>query len=174
VSARHFFHKSNYIMIIIVCYMKVLSRNSSLAKLVARFLGEMHRHDAGRTLPLLHAANLTTPQLAALEFVSEPHTISEIASFLGLSLPATSQMIHKLVHRGLVRRSEGVSDRREKSVVLNRRGRVLIEKIAAARAVRFAASISVLPARTAVRLKGALRQAVWEMEKSTVKAAPSR
>ena len=146
----------------------------SLAKLLARFLGEMHRYDAGRALPLLHAAKLTTTQLAALEFVSGPRTISAVASFLGLSLPATSQMIQKLVHRGLVRRSEGVSDRREKAVVLSARGKALLAKIAAARSARFTASISVLPPRTAARLRGALREAVHHMEKTARKPAKSR
>ena len=146
--------------------MKPLSRSMSLAKLVARFLGEMHRCDAGRTLPMLHAAKLTAPQLAALEFVSGPRTISDVASFLGLSLPAASQMIHKLVRRGLVRRSESVSDRRKKSVILSARGKALLEKIALARAARFAPSISVLPPRAAARLKGALRETVWQLEKA--------
>lgn len=146
--------------------MKALRKTASLTKLVTLFLGEMHRFDAGRTLPLLHAAKLTTPQLAAMEFVFERRTISAVASYLGLSRPATSQMIHKLVRRGLVRRSEGAADRREKAVALTPKGRMLLEQIAAARAARFAGSVSVLPKRVAIRLKGALREAVWHMEKS--------
>jgi MarR family transcriptional regulator, organic hydroperoxide resistance regulator len=149
-----------------VSFMKASAKRNSIAKLVARFLGEMHRHDAGRTLPLLHAAKLTTTQLAALEFVSDPRSISDVASFLGLSLPATSQMIHKLVRRGLVRRSESVSDRREKTVLLGARGKILIEKISSARATRFAASISLMPPRSVARLKGALQEAVRHIEKS--------
>lgn len=145
--------------------MKALRKTASLTKLVTLFLGEMHRFDAGRTLPLLHAAQLTTPQLAALEFVFEGRTISAVASYLGLSRPTTSQMIHKLVRRGLVRRSEGATDRREKAVELTAKGRLLLEEIAAARAARFAESISVLPKRTASRLKGALREAVRHMNK---------
>ena len=139
---------------------------TSLTKLVTRFMGEMHRHDAGRTLSLLHAAKLTTTQQAALEFVFEPRTISAVASFLGLSRPATSQMIHKLVKRGLVRRSEGTEDRREKAVILTAKGKGLLAKIATARTARFAASVSVLPRRTAARLKGALRDAVRHLEKT--------
>jgi DNA-binding MarR family transcriptional regulator len=147
-----------------ICIMKLFAKTASLTKLVTLFLSEMHRFDAGRTLPLLHAAKLTTPQLAALEFVFERRTISEVASYLGLSRPATSQMIHKLVRRGLVRRSEGDADRREKAVVLTGKGRVLLEKIAAARSKRFAASVSMLPKRTASRLKGALRETVQHMD----------
>jgi MarR family transcriptional regulator, organic hydroperoxide resistance regulator len=144
----------------------------SLAKLVNRLMGEMHWFDAGRALPLLHAANLTTTQLAALEFVFERRTISAVASYLGLSRPATSQMVDKLVRRGLVRRSEGAADRREKAVMLTAKGQVLLKKIAAARSARFAKSVSVLPKRAAIRLKGALREAVRHME--TDAAAPRR
>jgi DNA-binding MarR family transcriptional regulator len=146
--------------------MKTSIKSMSLGKLVTLFLGEMHRFDAGRTLPLLHAQKLTTPQLAALEFVFELRTISAVASYLGLSRPATSQMIHKLVRRGLIRRSEGATDRREKAVVLTAKGRALLEKIASARTARFAASVASLPPRTANRLKGALREAVTHLETS--------
>jgi len=97
-----------------ILIMKASGTTRSLTRLVALFLGELHRFDAGRTLPLLHSAKLTTPQLAALEFVFELRTISSVASYLGLSRPATSQMVHKLVRRGLIRRSEGSVDRRER------------------------------------------------------------
>lgn len=138
----------------------------SLTKLVICFLGEMHLFDAGRSLPLLHAAKLTTPQLAALEFVFERRTISTVASYLGLSRPATSQMIQKLVRRGLIRRSEGAIDRREKTVALTAKGKALLKKIAAARSARFAKSVSVLPRRSASRLKGALREAVRDIDRA--------
>lgn len=144
--------------------MKSSSKSVSLSRLVTRFLGEMHRFDAGRTLPLLHAARLTTPQLAALEFVIEPRTISTVASYLGLSQQATSQMIHKLVRRGLIRRSEGVVDRREKAVVLTPKGKAHLVRIASARSARFERSLSALPKRAASRLKGALREALLHME----------
>jgi DNA-binding MarR family transcriptional regulator len=154
--------------------MKSFVKPIYLTKLISRFLGEMHRFDAGHTLPMLHAQKLTTPQLAALEFVFERRTISEVATFLGLSRPATSQMIHKLVGRGLIRRSEGVTDRREKAVVLTAKGRVLLERVAAARTARLAASISCLPARTANRLKGALREVIERLETSGSSSRPRR
>jgi DNA-binding MarR family transcriptional regulator len=146
----------------------------SLTKLVTCFLGEMHLFDAGRALPLLHAAKLTTAQLAALEFVFERRTISTVASYLGLSRPATSQMIHKLFRRGLIRRSEGAIDRREKAVVLSAKGKTLLKKIAAARSARLAKSVSVLPRRSASRLKGALREAVRYMDQAASQARPGK
>ena len=88
-------------------------------------MAEVHRYDRGRTLPILHRAELTTPQLATLEVLCEPKTVSSVASDLGLSMPATSQMIDKLVRKKLVRRTELSTDRRQRSVVLSAKGRAL-------------------------------------------------
>jgi DNA-binding MarR family transcriptional regulator len=142
-----------------------------LALLLARFLSEMHRYDAGRTLPLMHAAKLTTPQLALLEFVRVSRTVSAAAVHVGLSRPATSQMLNKLVHRRLVRRSEGVVDRREKAVTLTAKGAELLKSISAARTARFAASLAVLSPRVAARLLGALKESTTALDKAH---APSR
>ena len=146
--------------------MKAYDNSPSLAHLVGRFLGEMHRYYAGRTLPLMHAAKLTTPQLAVLEFVRVARTVSAVAEHVGLSRPATSQMINKLVARQLVRRSESVADRREKAVVMGAKGIALLERISAARAARFGASLAVLSPRVAARLMGALEEAVAALDKA--------
>jgi DNA-binding MarR family transcriptional regulator len=143
-----------------------------LGRLVARFLDEMHRFDAGRTLPLLHQAQITTPQLAVLEFVDIPRTISAIADYLGLSLPATSQTVQKLVKRGLICRSEGTIDRREKQVVLAPAGESLVRAVAAARAARFEASLAVLPTQVSARLESVLKDAIGVLEHA-VPADPS-
>lgn len=143
-----------------------------LGSLVARFLGEMHRFDAGRTLPLLHESKLTTPQLAVLEFASEPRTISAVSVHLGLSLPATSQMVQKLVERGLIRRFEGPVDRREKKIVRAPQGESLLGAIAAARAARFEASLAVLPAAVAARLESALKATIEMLDRAPVPVEP--
>ena len=144
---------------------------SALERLVGEFLAEMHRFDAGRTLPLLHTARLSTPQLAVLEFVRLPRTVSQTADHIGLSRPATSQLVQKLVERQLVRRSEGLADRRERAVVLAARGVSLLDGIAAARAARFHASLAELPARTAARLEGALAEAVEALQRRSTASA---
>jgi DNA-binding MarR family transcriptional regulator len=149
------------------------SKTRQLALLMSRFLGAMHRYDAGRTLPLMHAAKLTTPQLSVLEFVRVPHTVSAVAVHLGLSRPATSQMINKLVHRRLVRRSEGVVDRREKAVSLTAKGVALVESISAARTARFGASLAALPQPVAVRLMGALQKALGALDKQRSSSSDS-
>lgn len=155
--------------------MKLSSDIAPLAGLVSRFLSEMHRYDAGRTLRLLHESSITTPQLAVLEFVRVSRTLSAIADHIGLSRPATSQMVSKLVYRRLVRRSEGRSDRREKAIEITAKGIALIESISTARTARFESSLSALPARTAGRLRSALAEAVAAFDTSSAShAAPGR
>jgi DNA-binding MarR family transcriptional regulator len=134
--------------------------DQQLGALVYRFMGAMHRYDAGRTLPILHAARLTTPQLAALEFTREPRTMSAVATHLGLSRPAASQMIEKLVTARLVRRIEGKTDRRQRHIILSAKGRALVERIAAARVARFDASFAALPPALANRFERILTQVV--------------
>jgi DNA-binding MarR family transcriptional regulator len=129
---------------------------TTLGTLLTRFLTEMHRYDGGRTLPIMHAANVTMPQLAVLEFTRTPRTVSAIAVYAGLSRPATSQMLDKLVRRRLIRRSESAQDRRQKMIALTATGEHLLDRIAVARAERFEASLSVLPDDVARRLERTL------------------
>jgi DNA-binding MarR family transcriptional regulator len=147
--------------------MKSLSRDRlAPGRLVWHFLTAMHRYDAGRTLPILHAAKLTTPQLAVLEFVHVPRTMSAVALCIGLSRPATSQMIDKLVARRLVRRFEGTEDRREKAVLLSAKGGALLKRIARARVARFDASLAALPSAVAAKLATTLAEVIEELDKA--------
>lgn len=124
----------------------------------------MHRYDGGRSLPVLHESGLTTPQLAVLELVRVPCTVSVVAEHLGLSRPATSQLVQKLVKRGLLLRSEGIADRRERALVLSPEGGALLLAIADARAARFEAALAVLPASVGSRLKSGLSAAVEALQ----------
>jgi DNA-binding MarR family transcriptional regulator len=147
------------------------STRQSLGLLVDQFLRAMHRYDAGRTLPILHSAKLTTPQIAVLEFTGKPRTVSAIAIYLGLSRPATSQLVDKLVCTGLVRRTEGAVDRRERNVVLTAKGSSLVDRIAAARAARFASSLAVLPKPVATRFHSVLSEVTGALSDAAEPAA---
>lgn len=148
-----------------------------LGSLLHRFLDAMHRYDAGRTLPILHASRLTTPQIAALEFTREPKTVSVVASYLGLSRPATSQMIDRLVRIRLVLRTESATDRRRRNVVLSAKGKSLLDRIFTARAARFDSSLAALPPVVANRFASILIEVIESLGDAdfriTVKAAKS-
>ena len=148
--------------------------HNRLARLVVRFMSALHRYDDCRTPALMHSQKLTTAQLAVLEFVRAPRTVSAIAVHVGLSRPATSQMINKLVKRRLVRRSEGTLDRREKAVELSASGITLLEKISRFWSTRFRASLVALSPATCGRLGVALESVVAELEKTSKKFAHRR
>ncbi len=59
--------------------------------------------------------------------------VSEIGEQLGVTNPAASQAVDRLVHLGLVGRTEDPEDRRAKKLTLTKEGRELIEQGIAAR-----------------------------------------
>ncbi len=54
-------------------------------------------------------------------------TVSDIGTQFGITPPAASQLIDKLVHEGLVERTESAHDRRVKHLALTSRGRQLVD-----------------------------------------------
>lgn len=133
--------------------------------MVARFMSALHRYDVGRTLPVLHSSALTTAQVALLEYVREARTVSAIANHLGLSRPATSQLTDRLAGKGLILRTEGTDDRRQRFVVLSPSGAALTDRIAAARAARFTDALSHLEPALAARLEETLADVVTALNR---------
>ena len=128
------------------------------------FMGAAHRYDAGGTLQVMHAIKLTTPQLAVLELTNSPRTVSEVAACIGLSLPATSQMVDKLVRLGLARRYDSSADRRARNVIVTAKGAGLVRRIADARAARFDAALATLPTSLAQRFARILGEVVVSLD----------
>lgn len=158
-----------------VSYVKAMEHTRRpLGILVQRFLSSMHCYDAGRTLPILHAAGLTTAQLAVLEFAREPQKVSTVATYLGLSRPATSQLVDKLVRGGLIRRVEGSVDRRQRNVILSAKGKALVARIEAAKAARFDASLAVLAPAVAARFELILAEVVDALSGTGTPFPPSQ
>ena len=80
----------------------------------------------------------------------------------------------KLVRANLVRRKEGEMDRRERNVILSAKGSSLIDRLAAARAARFASSLAVLPPPVAARFHSVLEEVVGALSETEGLAAASR
>ncbi len=76
--------------------------------------GHMRRHRSG----------LTVPQFRTLYFISvtEGGSLSDVADFIGLSLPAMSRMIDGLVDKRLVLRRTCDEDRRHVRLALTKAG----------------------------------------------------
>jgi DNA-binding MarR family transcriptional regulator len=81
---------------------------------------------------------LTRSQLRLLEHVAaaEGKSIGDVAAFLGVSNPAASKAVEKLVRRQLLRRSDAKSDRRASQLTLTEASRRLLASLEEARTQR--------------------------------------
>jgi DNA-binding MarR family transcriptional regulator len=77
---------------------------------------------------------LTFSQLKLLKMVSltDNYTVSDVASFLGVSNAAASRAVDRLVKRGLVDRTEAEADRRAVKLSLTQDGQRLLQRYDAA------------------------------------------
>ncbi len=83
-------------------------------------------------------------------------TVSALAERAHLSLPAASQLVERLVQRGLLARSEDPSDRRQKRVVLTGAGEALLERIDRLSAEAYGVLLAGVPPELLGRAESAL------------------
>lgn len=143
-----------------------MSRPShELSELIRELLALMTQGATGDSLAIMAEAELTLPQIVALQALGSggPRNISAIAALLGLSLPASSQLIERLVRRGLVERSEDAADRRQKRVGITVEGARLIERLGQSRSGEFEAAFASLPGAVQDQLAAALRAAIEQL-----------
>ena len=89
----------------------------------------------GAVLQEVAGDKLTLPQLKLLCLVARADsvTIGEAALFLGVSSPAASKTVEKLVRRRLLRRNDTLRDRRSSNLSLTEPGRRLLQTYEEAR-----------------------------------------
>jgi DNA-binding MarR family transcriptional regulator len=115
------------------------------AQQVAGLLNRLNHHVNKTAAPdmfrVLGEVELSFTQLKALFHLQDQGelTVKEIASRLGMSLPAVSRSVDGLVQRGFVARRECESDRRSRQIALLPQGRVVLERVMAAREAALAA-----------------------------------
>jgi len=86
-------------------------------------------------------------QLAALYVLAEGRTttVSDLADAIGRSPSATSRLVDGLVRRRLVERRPEREDRRQRTLLLTRRGRAVLRVVDRARADQFLSAVRPLP-----------------------------
>lgn len=72
---------------------------------------------------------ITFSQIKLLKLVAmtEGHSISDVAAYLGVSNAAASKAVDRMVRRGMLRRTEAESDRRAVELSLTAEGRAVVE-----------------------------------------------
>jgi DNA-binding MarR family transcriptional regulator len=92
------------------------------------------------------ASNISVPQFRGMAFLSrhEGASLSDVAEHVGLTLPSMSNMVDRLVDRGLVTRHTRAEDRRRLTLSLTRQGRTMLESARAATQSSLAARLAAL------------------------------
>jgi DNA-binding MarR family transcriptional regulator len=131
-----------------------------------RRLVDLASHRSGTALALIGQAGITFPQLILLARVKRlgAASITALAAVSGASLPATSQMIERLVNLGLLARTADTADRRRRALAVTARGSEVLARIAGARAADYAESLAGVPPALLRALAAALRPVVERLE----------
>lgn len=94
-------------------------------------LPQMIRGFARRESNYLSRGKITLPQLWVLEHLSraEETPMNALARFLGISRPAATGLVDRLIAQGLVSRGDDPQDRRVVRVALSAKGRKVLANI---------------------------------------------
>ena len=111
---------------------------------------EMRRHCA---------ADLSVPQFRTLNFLSrqEGASLSQVAAFIGLTLPSMSVLVNGLVERELLVRETDPDDRRRVSLTLTPRGQSVLKETRSATQAALAESLAVLSEQERAEMVHALQ-----------------
>jgi len=109
------------------------------------------------------AADVTPALMQCLQFVylHGPCSVRRIAQGLSISVPAGSQLVERLVRRGLVTRQENDEDRRLSRIDLTDTGRENVKRARAERGEWFRTVIDRLPANKRCVLVDSLEEFVY-------------
>lgn len=94
-------------------------------------LTQLLRAMDAKALPFWAHLDLTMGQAKAAVFLAHEHamTVGRLACALGVGQPAASILVDRLVHSGLVQRTEDPDDRRRTIVQLSPQGREIVNQV---------------------------------------------
>ena len=105
------------------------------------------------------AKNLSVPQFRTLVRVETGASLSDVACFLGTSLPTASRLVSGLVTKGYLSRVVSAEDRRVFKLSLTGRGQTALREAWDGTREAVAVELRRLPQAECRRLAAALRQA---------------
>jgi DNA-binding MarR family transcriptional regulator len=129
-------------------------------------------HQNGETLAIMGEASLTLHQVLLLTRLRDAKqcTLSDLAGWLNLSLPAISQAVDRLKELDLVTRAENPADRRYKILSTTPKSDRLLDRLIDARAKEYSAGIADLSPALLEELKFVLRKVVKETSAASASA----
>ena len=130
---------------------EVVDGKDELAKQVSNQISQlaaaMVRTSAAEMLQLLQREDLSMSRALALIFLERQPcaSVSDICSYLNLSLGNTSHVIDQLVCAGYVTRTEDANDRRLRQIMLTAKGQAFVQEIKALRVRELTERLEGLP-----------------------------
>jgi MarR family transcriptional regulator, organic hydroperoxide resistance regulator len=147
--------------------------DDELAPLVKQLFALVNRRGAGESMRFMHRSGLTLPQIIVLHALRRAEdSISGLAARLRMSLPATSQLVDRLVEAELVDRSEHAGDRRVRRVTLRPAGLRFLAQLGDLRLREIGAALGALSAPTRAQLVAALAATAAELERELADPPP--
>lgn len=118
-----------------------------VGKQISQLAAVMGRTSAAEILQLLQREELSLSRALALIFLSHQPcaSISDICSYLNLSLGNTSHVIEQLVCGGYVTRTADANDRRLRQIMLTAKGQAFVHEIKALRVRELTDRLEQLP-----------------------------
>lgn len=99
-------------------------------------------------------------------------TVSALGERAHLSLSAASQLVERLVRRGLLERREDPDNRRQKLVMLSAKGRDVLERFERITAAAYATVLADVPPAVLTRADESLREVLAHLPPSRACPAP--
>ena len=113
---------------------KVVSAQE-LSEAIAPLWAYLNRRSSAELFRVVDELGSSFSQVKMLFLLEDgrEHSVKEIATHLGLSLPAASRAVDGLIQREYVTRRESAADRRSRLVALSETGRSVVERLSRAR-----------------------------------------
>jgi DNA-binding MarR family transcriptional regulator len=118
-----------------------------LSELLAPLWAHLNRRSSAELFEMVAELDASFSQVKLLFLLEDgrEHSVKDIATHLGLSLPAASRAVDGLIQRGYVARRASTEDRRSRLIALTDVGKEIVERVLKARLrtlERFAAELT--------------------------------
>ena len=119
----------------IACVQASTTSAQALSELLAPLWAYLNRRSSAELFEMVADLGSSFSQVKMLFLLEDggEHSVKEIATHLGLSLPAASRAVDGLIQRGYVTRRESAEDRRSRLIALTDDGRAVVERVLRAR-----------------------------------------
>jgi len=115
--------------------------------------------DLRRTMRSQSAPDLRVPELRSLAFLrhNPGSNLTDLAEYIGVSLPSMSKLVDTLTYRGFIERTPDAQDRRRVRLGLTEPGHAILAKAREAVKASFAAKLAGLGPQDVELVTGSMR-----------------